>query len=192
MHLKNESAAKSFGSNPAWCITRATAHWEQYKDNFLFICDANGERYGINLRCNICDNSADLPVPISNVFDQYEGLEAHISKFYANQLKKAIATKDEYKIAECFVPYDTINGLQQIHNAGFVLTSYDPIDVCLAFSLMANRPNQTMFNVSLEPYRQSFEAREYFDELIRPFLENEIKNAFSTSKTLKLPSHKFI
>jgi len=94
MHLKNESAAKSYGANPAWCITRESKHWHAYKDNFIFVCDANGERYGINLRLNICDNSADLPVPLSDVLAQYDGLQGHIQRFWTRQIETAKAEND--------------------------------------------------------------------------------------------------
>jgi len=159
MHLKNESAAKCFGSNPSWCVTYG--HWDTYSDNFLFICDAEGYRYGINLRENQCVDQNDLTVLFSDISKKYDGLETSIQNFYQKQLKQAIINNDLFAVSKLVLPW----GLMHVGGQDFrdlVLTSYDPSDIKSATLEMSKRTHSKWVHSLFDVYRGTEKTRQYF------------------------------
>ncbi len=167
MHLKNESAAKSFGSNPAWCITYGW--WDKYKDNFLFICDKDGYRYGIHLAGNQCVDQNDLAVPFGYVCQKFNGLEGRIARFYRQQLKKALANNDLKSMNDIIAPSGFIT--EQPYKS-IILTSLDPDDIKDATLTVSKRTHPQWLHMLFYIYTREETTRRYFieNELIRlPF-----------------------
>jgi len=170
MHLKNESAAKCFGSNPAWCVTYG--HWDRYSDNFLYICDTDGYRYGINLRENQCVDQNDLAVPLEDLFEKFDGLKEHVQGFYRKQLNNAVERNDLKNCADLMLSWQQFRYIGNKKIGEFVLTSFDPQDIKDATLSVSKKTHSRWIENLFNSYLQSEKTRDYFKEheLIRlPF-----------------------
>jgi hypothetical protein len=135
IHLKNESAAQTFGAKTAWCTARGM--FDEYADNLLYLCDAEGNRYQLSFTQGQIMDEADEAYPYAQLKARYDGLAAHIAQFYSDALDAEINKfKTSYEGKGRANPYDKsiIKPLTSGIDNGMDLTAEDVQEIIMGYT----------------------------------------------------------